>query len=783
MRVLAAAVLVMGLALTVVAAVAWHSSVRHGQEQAFQNEATEVSATSQTLLRRDTDFLGTLETLLTIQPELSQNAFNRWYSGLEGWQRQAGGLGTTIVRAVPATRLAAFLARRDANADFRALMGRTVLPVRTARRARYCLVSAGESVVGFLSPQFTREVQEDWCQASTPIGSIQAPLQNLMFQTGGQVVFPEQAEGLHTILFEQAFYQPGAEADTAAQRRIAVNGWLIGSFNIAALLKTALAGHPGLAVSLYHTDATQARQLIGREGPSAPGDYSQTTTANIEGPWTLIVRGTVATSGLSPAGQGLIVLTIGIILTLLIGALVLVLTRSRERALGMVEEKTGQLRHQALHDALTGLPNRILVLDRAEQMLARARRQHLPIAALYVDIDGFKSVNDTFGHAAGDELLKVVAARLRGVVREGDTAARLSGDEFLVLVEGSTLDAGPELVAERLLDVLRQPYEISAATRRHLSLTASIGVSMGERGAAEELLRDADLALYEAKASGRNRYALFESSMQTASMDRLALELDLSEALDRNQLFLQYQPTFDLQSERITGVEALIRWSHPTRGTIAPNDFIPIAERSGLIIPIGRWVLGEACRQAAQWHREGHDLDIAVNVSARQLDSDELIDDVGDALRESGLEASSLTLEVTETTIMRDADATAERLHVLKGLGVRIAIDDFGTGYSSLAYLRQFPADALKIDRSFISGIASSKESSALIHTLVQLGRTLHIETLAEGIEDRAQLLTLQREHCDHGQGFLFSRPLDPDSLEEFLRTVPAVTAGSPSRA
>ncbi len=471
-RAFVGAILVMGLALTVVAAWAWHSSVRHGQEQAFQNEATDVSATAQTLLRRDTDFLGTLETLLTIQPELSQNAFNRWYNGLEGWQRQAGGLGTTVVRAVPARRLAAFLARRDADPDFRALMGRAVLPVRTAQRARYCLISAGESVVGFLSPQFTREVQEDWCQASTPIGRIQAPLQGLMFQTGAQVVFPEQAEGLRTVLFEQAFYQAGAELGTAGERRATVNGWLIGSFNIAALLKAAITGHQTLAVSLYHSNATLPRQLIGREGPpGSAGDYSQTTTANIEGPWTLTVQGTVATSGLSPAGQGLVVLAIGIILTLLIAALVLVLARSRERALGMVREKTGQLRHQALHDALTGLPNRILALDRAEQMLARARRQHVPIAALYVDIDGFKSVNDTFGHAAGDELLKIVAERLRGVVREGDTAARLSGDEFLVLVEGSTLDAGPELVAERLLDVLRQPYEINAATRRHLSLT------------------------------------------------------------------------------------------------------------------------------------------------------------------------------------------------------------------------------------------------------------------------------------------------------------------------
>jgi diguanylate cyclase (GGDEF)-like protein len=392
------------------------------------------------------------------------------------------------------------------------------------------------------------------------------------------------------------------------------------------------------------------------------------------------------------------------------------------------------------------------------------------VAALYVDIDGFKHVNDTFGHAAGDNLLKIVATRLAGVVREGDTAARLSGDEFVVLVEGSALDAGAELVAERLLEVLRQPYDISGNIKRQLSITASIGVASGLRGNAVELLRDADLALYEAKAAGRNCYVLFESGMQTAAQDRLTLEMELAEALENEQLFLLYQPTFDLQSESVIGVEALIRWRHPTREVIPPIDFIPIAEESGLIVPIGRWVLEEACQQAATWHRQGRRIGMSVNVSGRQLDHDELIEDVRHALEQSGLDPDALTLEITETTLMRDAEATAQRLRELKQLGVRIAIDDFGTGYSSLAYLRQFPVDALKIDRSFIGGIAASKEAAALIHTLVQLGKTLEIETLAEGIEDQIQLETLQREHCDHGQGFLFSRPLDVSAVEAFLQ-------------
>ena len=247
--------------------------------------------------------------------------------------------------------------------------------------------------------------------------------------------------------------------------------------------------------------------------------------------------------------------------------------------------------------------------------------------------------------------------------------------------------------------------------------------------------------------------------------------MDLREALERDEFFLLYQPTFDLQSESVIGVEALIRWRHPARGVLAPADFIPVAETTGLIVPIGHWVLHEACRQAAAWRASGKRLGMSVNVSARQLDTDELIEDVRQALLDNGLEPATLTLEITETALMRDPEATAARLRLLKQLGVRIAIDDFGTGYSSLAYLRQFPADALKIDRSFISDIAASKQSTALLHTLVQLGKTLEIETLAEGIEDQAQLQTLQREQCDHGQGFLFSRPLDVDAVEAFLGT------------
>jgi diguanylate cyclase (GGDEF)-like protein len=772
---LACAIVAVGLAVSLSAALLWRSSVRADARQEFQSQATDVNATLETLLNRDTDFVETLRALLTMQPHLSATRFDQWFAELQGRVRQVGGLGTTVVERVPVAELAAFQARRDANPAFRALVGGRLEPVARSGRADYCLLSAGGTVTP-LSQAVGKLLQGDWCDPSSPIGGYpagqtsQAVLMPSITDSGQFVVYPVTAQGMSTLFIEAAFYRRGASLATIAERRAAVAGWVGSSFDIRALIREAIAGHGDLSVALYHSNPGRPEELIAQAG--AGGALAHDTTMQIDGTWRAVVRGSVVTGGLPANVQGLLVLVGGSIVSVLLFALILVLAGSRERALAMA----GQLRHQTLHDALTGLPNRVLALDRAQQMLARARRQQIPVAALYVDLDGFKNVNDTFGHAVGDGLLRIVAARLMTVVREGDTAARLAGDEFVVLLEGSTLDAGPELVAERLLEVLRQPYDVSRMLERPLYITASVGIAVDDRASAEELLHDADLALYEAKANGRNCYALYESSMQSTSRDRLTLEMDLTEALEQHQFFLLYQPTFDLRSESVTGVEALIRWRHPTRGVVSPVEFIPIAEGSGLIVPIGRWVLNDACRQASIWHQHGHRIGIAVNVSARQLDHDELIEEVRDALQASGLDPAVLTLEVTETALMRDADATATRLHQLKALGVRIAVDDFGTGYSSLAYLRRFPADLLKIDRSFIAGIATSKESAALIHTLVRLGKTLDIQTLAEGIEDQAQLEVLRRERCDQGQGFLFSRPLEADTVEQFLNAAQATT-------
>ncbi len=434
--------------------------------------------------------------------------------------------------------------------------------------------------------------------------------------------------------------------------------------------------------------------------------------------------------------------------------------QERSRIEQELTRRQEELSFMTTHDQLTGLPNRTLILDRGEQMLGRARRMQTPVAALLIDLDNFTSINDTLGQAVGDQLLQAIAARLDGVVRDIDALGRIGGDEFVVLAEEVCNAAEVELIAERLKEVLKEPFVLADSAHTGLTVTASIGAVTGERASVEDLLRDADIAMHRAKWDGKNRHVVFEAGMQDVVQSRMELEMDLHAALKHNEFFLLYQPTFDLSGMIPTGFEALIRWTRPSRGVVQPIDFIPLLEETGMIVDVGKWVLGEACRQGAQWRRSGHAVGMAVNVSARQLETDQFIVDVRDALRDSGLAAQALTLEITETALMRDPDETARRLRAIKDLGVRIAIDDFGTGYSSFAHLQRFPVDALKIDRSFIFQLADNPEGETLLRTLVKLGKALCMETVAEGIERQHELTLLRDEQCDSGQGYLFARPL-----------------------
>jgi diguanylate cyclase (GGDEF)-like protein/PAS domain S-box-containing protein len=436
-----------------------------------------------------------------------------------------------------------------------------------------------------------------------------------------------------------------------------------------------------------------------------------------------------------------------------------------------VEEELG---HQAFHDSLTGLANRALFRDRLDHALDHNARTGLDPAVVYLDLDGFKTVNDSLGHDVGDDLLREVAARLADAVRRSDTVARLGGDEFAILIEQSSrpLDEAT-LVADRILQAMTDPIQLG---QHHVVLSASLGIAVGDGDSgAADLIRNADIAMYQAKTSGKGAWVTYEPGMRTAAIERLELESDLQEALLRDEFRLLYQPVVELETEQVVGFEALLRWEHPTRGLLSPDRFIPIIEDNGMIVPIGRWVLGEATRAAARWRRQfgtQRPITMAVNLSARQLASVDLAADVAAALAAAGLPASALVLEITETVLVEDPATATMRLNELRDLGVRLAIDDFGTGYSSLSYLRQFPIDILKIDRSFINTITERESVPAIVRGLLDLGRTLQLETVAEGVEQDLQRTQLRDEHCDLAQGFLFARPLPPTEVEQLLATM-----------
>ena len=442
----------------------------------------------------------------------------------------------------------------------------------------------------------------------------------------------------------------------------------------------------------------------------------------------------------------------------------------RERTDAELTRREEELSFMATHDALTGLPNRTLIRDRLEQMLARSARTRGQVAVLFVDIDNFKTVNDSLGHEAGDQLLQGVAARLDSVLRGSDALGRLGGDEFVVICEELTPEADPELIAKRMLEALKPSFKLGPGEHARFTVGASIGIALACQSTAPELLREADIAMYRAKWDGKNRYAVFESGMQDTIHERAELEMDLRDALVDDQFFLAYQPTLALSDMSATGVEALIRWKHPTRGILPPNEFIPARRgdrtdhRDRRVGPAAGVLTGRGVAQGRISDRHGCQ---RLGTSARQRPADRRY---RRSARSQPARARALTIEITETMLMRNVEETARRLRAIKQLGVRVAIDDFGTGYSSLAHLQRFPVDALKIDRSFIAAMSEDDDGETLIHTLVQLGKALSIETLAEGIEQPEQLTTLQRENCDSGQGFLFARPLDAAAMEAFLQ-------------
>jgi diguanylate cyclase (GGDEF)-like protein len=717
--------------------------------EAFVQSSGEVASTLQLAIEREQDLVFPAAAFFLGDPTATSTQFRAWSTSVQALARFHELIGWSEVLRVPASQLSAYAARFVTGSSGGSASNGSFHPLPSGVRPYYCLAGAGQARI----PEPSAPI--DYCAGATG-----APL--LASLDSGQGAYGAVNLGHGQILaVDIPFYRGGVTPTTVRARRAAFAGWMAMSFEPSVVLGVALRGHPNTAVQFSYFSPSGS--AVFRAGKAPPG--AQSVTTDLRNGWIVRTTGPAVSAGVFGSGTALGLLGAGIALSLAIGVLLFVLGTGRALALALVSEQTGELRYQALHDALTGLPNRTLTLDRIDQLLARSRRAGTVGAALYVDVDEFKNVNDTLGHATGDRLLVAVAARLTNTLRGADTVGRMGGDEFVVLIDGGDVKAGAVLVAERLLAVMRQPFELDGA-ENPLFVNVSIGIASGDRADAGELLRDADVALYQAKLAGKNRYAIFDADLQASTSDRIELEFDLRSALEDEEFRLVYQPIYRLDDLSVVGVEALLRWQHPTNGTIEPGRFVPILERTGQIREVGRWVLLEACEQMAAWHARGDTLDVSVNVSGVQLDGDAIVDHIREAIDSSGLDPASLIIEVTETSLMRNADATVRRLEAIKKLGVKIAVDDFGTGYSSLAYLQKFPVDCLKIDRMFTNGITSSPESNALIGTLVQLGKDLGLTTLAEGVETPGQLDNLRGAHVNEIQGFLLSRPLDPKRLE-----------------
>jgi diguanylate cyclase (GGDEF)-like protein len=703
---------------------------------AFHLASSEIASTLRLAIQHEEDLVVSASAFVSGNPHASAADFDRWAEAVHAMQRYPELQNIGLVALVPSSHLPAFEAEME------------VVPA--GNRPYYCLAVAGlaRNAASYIP------VGLDYCALAPALMSAR--------ESGLANYAPFAHMGATALGVQTPVYRGGRTPATAAGRRSAFLGWLGELLVPGVVLQRALEGHAGIAVRFsYQSGGTHVHFASGKVPHGA-----QSATINLHNGWTVQSFGAAVAGGVLSDHEALGVLVGGILLSVLLGLLVLVLGTGRTRALSLVREKTRELSHQALHDPLTGLPNRALVLDRAEQMIARtARHADMVAGALFIDVDGFKHVNDSLGHAAGDRLLKVAGERLQEVVRDQDTVGRLGGDEFVVLVESTVDEAALDLLADRLTEALRAPVELGVGGKV-FSVTASIGVAVGRYESPDELLRDADLALYAAKAAGRDRYALFDTSMYGGVEGRLELASDLDAALREGQFFLAYQPIFELPTHEVAGVEALIRWQHPTRGLVAPDSFIPLAEESGLIAAIGRWVLDEACRQAAVWAAEGLSIGISVNVSAYQLGRNGFAEDVRRALHESQIEPSSLTLEITETALMRDVGAAHEHLLEIRQLGVRVAIDDFGTGYASLSQLQRMPVDILKIDRSFVAALSGEGQGRELLEAIVGVGRSLSLTVVAEGIEEPGQLRTLEAMGCQLAQGFMLGRPGSAHEIE-----------------
>ncbi len=758
--------LVLGSAASVLGALQWRSYVTGQQRRQVTTTVATTTASLTGAVQRDEDLVEALGGLVATGAPVTNPELQQLFASVPA-TADAGVIGMGYIVRVPAAQLDQFQSQLRADPPL-GIRPRVELASADGGRPFACLVRdavaspAGArylSDAGMAQELQSLASQHDYCQGSSAAILARAA-------TTGRLMVADLHPGLQrnldlpvaNELFDLVLpvYRPGVPLHNATQRTAALLGWVDGLYSSVPILQPVMAGTTDLAVKLSYVEGRRP-VLVAAAGGQRSGAWTHTVVLVAGEPWQATIS--VVPSVASATVQGIGVLADLLAIVLLV-AFIISLFRSRQKAFASMERTNAELEHRALHDPLTGLPNRELIVQHARRMLADQNGA----AAVMVDLDGFAGVNDTYGHRVGDEVLRAVARRLEDETGTDGLLGRIGGDEFVVL-DGSR---SPGTLAERLLDRLAAPFELPGVPGE-LRLSASVGVATSEGGDAEGLLRDAHIALNQAKRAGRHRFATFEPTMHAAASEKLAMTSELRAALDHDQFFLLYQPVFRLADSRPIAVEALLRWRHPVRGVVPPLDFIPLLEETGLIAEVGREVLRQACEQASEWGRRGLPILVSVNVSAIQLESEQFCSDVAAILRRSGIDPSRLVIEITESALMRDAPNAVDRLADLKALGVRLAIDDFGTGYSSLAYLRQFPVDIVKIDRSFISAMTGSATGLALVRAMLELGRALGLQTVAEGIEQAAELKVLTAEQCRLGQGYLLARPLEASQVELFF--------------
>jgi diguanylate cyclase (GGDEF)-like protein len=776
----------------------------------FQQSSGAIASTLKLAIQREEELAVSVSTFFANNPKASHAEFAAWVKWARTLRRYPELTNLGLVTLVHAPQLAAFQAQVTGHAAKALAKGSTPPAVGSALpRAGSKLSAAGstapaaESAPGTAKsllqaagpgvrvvpasnhPYYCLTVAElVRSPAGTPPAGLDycalTPALLLARDTGLSSYTPFSTGRRRALAVETPVYRNNVTPHSVFGRGAASVGWLREVLVPGVVLQQALGNHPGYALRLRY--GAGSSNVVFTSG--TPHSGAQSTTTSLHNGWTVKSFGAPAGTGVLTDGHALALLVAGILLSTLLGLLVFILGTRRPSAPAPTPAKeTGESPNENLYDTLTGLPNRTLTLDRAERMVARAGRDSGMLAgALFVDIDRLKDVNEKLGQAAGDQLLRIVGERLQDVVRAGDTVGRLGGAEFVVLVESAARGVRLDSLAQRMIEALHKPVELDDFGPSFV-LTASIGVAFGRYATPEDLLRDAHLALVSAKAAGKDRYTLFNANMRTVIEGRAVLEAELNTALQEEQFFLLYQPIYDLSTRKVAGLEALIRWQHPAQGVLAPEDFIPLSEETGLIVPIGRWALEAACRRAAAWDVAGHRLGISVKVSAHQLNRDGFATDVRRALQQSGVEPSLLTLEIAETTVMRDIAATTERLQEIKRLGVRIAIDDFASGgYAHHADMRQMPLDSLRVDRSSLAASEDEAYRSWLLEAILVVGRDLSLTVVATGIETHEQLAALRRMGCTMAQGALMSNPIAADAVESLLDAdLPAAVAVSTS--